>query len=87
MPWHWGMGVVANHGNGYQRGDQSDIIRQVDPNVPVRKVYATRGKFTRAEPVAALYSEGRVVHVDQGFREADKPALEARVRAAVEAGR
>lgn len=30
MPWHWGMGVVANHGNGYQRGDQSDIIRQVD---------------------------------------------------------
>ncbi len=30
MPWTWGMGMVANHGGGYLRGDQSDIIRQVD---------------------------------------------------------
>jgi hypothetical protein len=30
MPWHWGMGLVANHGNGVPRGDQADIIRQVD---------------------------------------------------------
>ncbi|HET6583879.1 MAG TPA: TIGR04551 family protein [Nannocystaceae bacterium] len=30
MPWHWGMGMVANHGNGYVRGDSADIIRQVD---------------------------------------------------------
>lgn len=30
MPWHWGMGVVANHGNGVQRGDQADIIREMD---------------------------------------------------------
>ena len=30
MPWHWGMGMVANHGNGVPRGDQSDVIRQVD---------------------------------------------------------
>ncbi|MBK6921146.1 MAG: TIGR04551 family protein [Deltaproteobacteria bacterium] len=30
MPWHWGMGMVANHGNGYLRNDQSDIIRQID---------------------------------------------------------
>lgn len=30
MPWTWGMGMVANHGNGYERGDQSDIIRQLD---------------------------------------------------------
>lgn len=42
-----------------------NVIHQVDANVPVKKVYATRGKFTRAEPVAALYSEGRVVHVGE----------------------
>jgi phage terminase large subunit-like protein len=29
----------------------------------VRTVNATRGKWVRAEPVAALYAEGRVAHV------------------------
>lgn len=39
------------------------VLRQFDETVPVRKVVATRGKWVRAEPVAALYSEGRVSHV------------------------
>jgi uncharacterized protein (TIGR04551 family) len=30
MPWSWGMGMVANGGNGYARGDDADIIRQLD---------------------------------------------------------
>jgi len=30
MPWSWGMGMVANHGNGYARGEDADIIRHVD---------------------------------------------------------
>ncbi len=30
--------------------------------MPVTKVYATRGKWVRAEPVAQLYAEGRVAH-------------------------
>lgn len=30
MPWSWGMGMVANSGNGYARGDDADIIRQLD---------------------------------------------------------
>jgi uncharacterized protein (TIGR04551 family) len=30
MPWSWGMGMVANHGNGYYRGEKQDIIRHVD---------------------------------------------------------
>jgi uncharacterized protein (TIGR04551 family) len=30
MPWSWGMGMVANGGNGYSRGDDADIIRQLD---------------------------------------------------------
>ena len=39
------------------------VLKQVDDTVPVRKVHATRGKWVRAEPVAALYAEGRVAHV------------------------
>lgn len=39
------------------------VLRQVDSNVAVRQVRATRGKWLRAEPVAALYAQGRVVHV------------------------
>ncbi len=39
------------------------VLRQIDDNVPVRAVRATRGKWLRAEPVAALYAEGRVAHV------------------------
>lgn len=30
MPWTWGMGLVANHGNGYARLEKSDIIRNLD---------------------------------------------------------
>ena len=39
------------------------VIAQVDPGVPVIAVRATRGKWLRAEPVAALYAQGRVAHV------------------------
>ena len=39
------------------------VLRQVDDNLPVRMVRATRGKWVRAEPVAALYARGRVAHV------------------------
>jgi phage terminase large subunit-like protein len=39
------------------------VLRQIDPNVAVRCVRATRGKWLRAEPIAALYAEGRVAHV------------------------
>jgi phage terminase large subunit-like protein len=38
------------------------VIAQVDANVPVRTVHATRGKWLRAEPVAALYAQARVTH-------------------------
>lgn len=38
------------------------LIAQVDPNVPVKAVRANRGKWLRAEPVAALYAQGRVAH-------------------------
>lgn len=39
------------------------VIRSVDGMTPVKAVRATRGKAARAEPVAALYEQGRVRHV------------------------
>ena len=40
-----------------------EVLRQVDASVPLRAVHATRGKWLRAEPVAAMYAQGRVKHV------------------------
>ena len=40
-------------------------FKGIDATVPVKKVHASRGKWLRAEPVAALYSEGRVAHVGE----------------------
>ena len=39
------------------------VIHSIDPNAPVREVTAARGKAVRAEPIAALYENGRVHHV------------------------
>jgi phage terminase large subunit-like protein len=47
-----------------QGGDLVEtVIRQIDPLVPFRAVRASRGKAARAEPVAALYEQGRVRHL------------------------
>ncbi len=52
--------VVAEINNG---GDMvTEVLRQSDPHLPVRAVHATRGKFLRAEPVAAAYERGLVFH-------------------------
>ncbi|WP_248308635.1 terminase family protein [Bosea sp. 124] len=40
----------------------TSVIGEVDAGVPVTAVRATRGKYLRAEPVAALYAQGRVRH-------------------------
>lgn len=53
--------IVAETNNG---GDLVEtVLRSVDPDIPYRKVSASRGKRTRAEPVAALYEQGRIHHV------------------------
>lgn len=47
-----------------QGGDLVEkTIRTVDETVPFKAVRATRGKVTRAEPVAALYEQGRIHHL------------------------
>jgi phage terminase large subunit-like protein len=48
----------ANQGGEMVRS----VITQVKPDAPVRLVHATRGKWLRAEPVAALYAQGKVTH-------------------------
>ncbi len=39
------------------------VLRTIDPNVPVKKVTAKRGKWLRAEPVALLTEQGRDHHI------------------------
>ena len=57
----WGADRVVAEGN--QGGDMIEaVLRQVAPCVSYRKVTARRAKGARAEPVAALYEQGRVRH-------------------------
>ncbi len=47
-----------------QGGDLVEtLVRQIDPLVPYRAVRASRGKSARAEPVATLYEQGRILHL------------------------
>jgi len=39
-----------------------NVLRAASINLPLKTVRASRGKSARAEPVAALYSAGRVRH-------------------------
>jgi len=58
---HGADAIVAEVNNG---GDWiPTVIRSHRPNANVRTVHASRGKLTRAEPVAALYEQGKVSHV------------------------
>ena len=53
--------IVAEVNNG---GDMVEVtLRTVEPTVPYRTLHASRGKVARAEPIAALYEQGRVHHV------------------------
>jgi predicted phage terminase large subunit-like protein len=52
--------VVAEVNNG---GDMvAATLKMVDPRIPFKAVRASRGKIVRAEPVAALYEQGRICH-------------------------
>lgn len=59
--YHKADAIVPEKNNG---GDMvATTVRTVNPNVNVSPVWASRGKFTRAEPVSALYEQNRVHHV------------------------
>ena len=58
--------IIAEVNNG---GDMVETtIRMVDANVAYRAVHASKGKVARAEPVSALYEQGRILHLG-GFAE------------------
>lgn len=65
--------IVAEANNGGEMVEQT--IRQVDQSVPVKLVHASRGKQTRAEPVAAIYEQGRAHHVGAFTRMEDEMCL------------
>jgi len=49
-----------------QGGDMvRSVLGAIDDTVPVKPVRASRGKWLRAEPVAALYAQGRVRHTQR----------------------
>lgn len=53
--------VVAEKNNGGEMVEH--VIKTADRSVPVKLVHASRGKVVRAEPISALYEQGRVHHV------------------------
>lgn len=69
----WGRRVVAQYHRwnadrvigerNYGGAMVEFVIRTADSDVPYKEVVASRGKAIRAEPVAALYEQGKVSHV------------------------
>lgn len=49
----------ANQGGEMVRS----TLRTFDPNLPVTLIFASKGKYTRAEPISGLYSQGRIHHL------------------------
>lgn len=65
--------IVAEKNNG---GDMvASVIRAVDRSVPITLVHASRGKYVRAEPISALYEQGRVHHVGRHDKLEDQMCL------------
>lgn len=72
-PEAWGRAAVTAYlefgadlivGENNQGGEMVEhVVRSVDAGVNYKGVRATRGKVVRAEPVSALYEQGRVHHV------------------------
>jgi len=53
--------IIGEVNNG---GDMVEhVIKSIESNVPFKSVRASRGKYIRAEPVSALYEQGKVHHV------------------------
>ena len=58
--------VIAEVNNGGEL--VGTVLKTMDERLPYKAIHASRGKRTRAEPVAALYEQGKVHHVG-GFSE------------------
>jgi len=53
--------IIAEVNNG---GDMVEsVLRTIDKSIPYRAIHASHGKAIRAEPIAALYEQGKIFHV------------------------
>jgi phage terminase large subunit-like protein len=60
-----------------QGGDLLEsLIRTKNRNVAIKKVHAKKGKFSRAEPVVALYEQNRVYHENKNLDKLESQMLE-----------
>jgi len=62
--------IVAEVNQGWDM--VTTIIRNIDREVPIASVHASRGKVVRAEPIVALYERGMVHHVGSLMRLEDE---------------
>lgn len=72
-PYEWGTEAVEMYkarkadkmiGEVNNGGDLVEAnVRNIDPDISFKQVRASRGKIVRAEPIAALYEQGKVRHV------------------------
>lgn len=72
-PLQWATAAIAAYNRHradrivYETNQGGDMVahtlQSVQRNIPLRGVTASRGKAVRAEPIAALYEQGRVHHV------------------------
>lgn len=65
--------IVAEKNNGGEM--VAHVIRSVDRSIPVTLVHASRGKHVRAEPISALYEQGRIHHVGRFDKLEDQMCL------------
>jgi phage terminase large subunit-like protein len=72
-PEEWGKAAVKGYrdfscdriiGETNNGGEMVEfVIKATDASVPFKGVHASRGKIVRAEPISALYEQGRIHHV------------------------
>ena len=60
--------IIAERNNGGEMVEST--IRSINREISLKTIHASRGKMVRAEPVAALYEQGKVHHVGM-FSEAE----------------
>jgi len=65
--------IVAEKNQGGEM--VSSVLKAVDRSVPITLVNASRGKHVRAEPISALYEQGRVHHVGRFDKLEDQMCL------------
>ena len=63
IKWNAQIVIEKNHGGAYLIETLLQVFKDLKVRVPYRKVSASQGKMTRAEPISLLYERGVVRHV------------------------